>query len=305
MSWQPCPLPVEDEAPPDPAVEAIVVPRSRDIGGLEVRRVLPSVHRRMVGSFVFLDQMGPALFASGQGLDVRPHPHIGLATMTYLLDGSILHRDSLGTIQPILPGAVNWMSAGRGIVHSERTAPELRPIEKRLYGLQLWVALPADKEESAPAFTHYDAAGIPITSGEGVEARIVVGDAFGHRSPVRSFTDLFFLDLKLDAGARFTLPALHDERALYLIEGKIELDGQTYDPGQLLVLAPGRPVDLKAATPARLVALGGEPLDGPRHIWWNFVSSRKDRIDHAKEDWRRERFGLPVPGETEFIPLPE
>ena len=305
MSWQPCPLPIEDEAPPDPAVETIVVPRSRDIGGLEVRRVLPSVHRRMVGSFVFLDQMGPALLDAGQGLDVRAHPHIGLATMTYLLDGSILHRDSLGTIQPILPGAVNWMTAGSGIVHSERTAAELRPIEKRLYGLQLWVALPADREESDPGFTHYDAAGIPTTSGDGIRARIVVGEAFGHRSPVQAFTDLFFLDLELDARARFTLPALHDERALYLIEGRVELDGQTYDPGQLLVLAPGRPVDLQALTPARLVALGGEPLDGPRHIWWNFVSSRKDRIEQAKEDWRRERFGMPVPGETEFIPLPK
>jgi redox-sensitive bicupin YhaK (pirin superfamily) len=305
MSWQPCPLPVEDAAPPDPAVETIVIPRSRDIGGLEVRRVLPSMHRRMVGSFVFLDQMGPALMDAGQGLDVRPHPHIGLATMTYLLDGSILHRDSLGTIQPILPGAVNWMTAGRGIVHSERTAPELRPIEKRLYGLQLWVALPAAHEETDAAFAHYDAAGIPVTTGEGIEARIVVGDAFGHRSPVKAFADLFFVDLKLDARARFTVPALHYERALYLIEGKVQLDGQTYDPGQLLVLAPGRPVDLTARSAARLVALGGEPLDGPRHIWWNFVSSRKERIEQAKEDWRRERFGLPVPGETEFIPLPD
>ena len=305
MSWQPCPLPVENDAPPDPAVETIVVPRSRDIGGLDVRRVLPSVHRRMVGSFVFLDQMGPALLASGQGLDVRPHPHIGLATMTYLLDGSILHRDSLGTIQPILPGAVNWMTAGSGIVHSERTAPELRPIEKRLYGLQLWVALPAAAEETGAAFAHYAADAIPSTSGEGIEARIVVGEGFGVRSPVASLTDLFFFDLTLAAGAVATVPATYEERALYLIEGRVEVDGTAYDPGQLLVLAHGRAVDVKALTAARLVALGGEPLDGPRHIWWNFVSSRKERIEQAKEDWRRERFGLPVPGETEFIPLPE
>lgn len=305
MSWQPCPLPVENDAPPDPAVETIVVPRSRDIGGLDVRRVLPSVHRRMVGSFVFLDQMGPALLASGQGLDVRPHPHIGLATMTYLLDGSILHRDSLGTIQPILPGAVNWMTAGSGIVHSERTAPELRPIEKRLYGLQLWVALPAAAEETGAAFAHYAADAIPATAGDGIEARIVVGEGFGVRSPVASLTDLFFFDLTLAEGAVATVPAAYEERALYLIEGRVEIDGTAYDPGQLLVLAHGRTVDVRALTPARLVALGGEPLDGPRHIWWNFVSSRKERIEQAKEDWRRERFGLPVPGETEFIPLPE
>ncbi len=305
MSWQPCPLPVENDAPPDPAVETIVVPRSRDIGGLDVRRVLPSVHRRMVGSFVFLDQMGPALLASGQGLDVRPHPHIGLATMTYLLDGSILHRDSLGTIQPILPGAVNWMTAGSGIVHSERTAPELRPIEKRLYGLQLWVALPAAAEETGAAFAHYAADAIPATAGDGIEARIVVGEGFGVRSPVASLTDLFFFDLTLTEGAVATVPAAYEERALYLIEGRVEIDGTAYDPGQLLVLAHGRTIDVRALTPARLVALGGEPLDGPRHIWWNFVSSRKERIEQAKEDWRRERFGLPVPGETEFIPLPE
>jgi redox-sensitive bicupin YhaK (pirin superfamily) len=208
-------------------------------------------------------------------------------------------------VQPILPGAVNWMTAGRGIVHSERTAAELRPVQKRLYGLQLWVALPAMAEETDPAFAHYETDAIPATAGEGIEARIVVGEGFGTRSPVASLTDLFFFDLKLDQGAVATIPALHEERALYLIEGKAQLDGIVYEPSQLLVLAHGRAVDVRALTPARLVALGGEPLDGPRHIWWNFVSSRKERIEQAKEDWRRERFGLPVPGDSEFIPLPE
>lgn len=305
MSWQPCEQPTEHDVPPDPAVETVVVPRTSDLGGFTVRRALPSVRRRTVGGFVFLDQMGPTIFDAGKGIDVRPHPHIGLATFTYLLDGAILHRDSVGSIQPITPGAVNWMTAGRGIVHSERTAPELRTAPQPLYGLQLWVALPAAQEESDPGFAHYAADAIPSVEGDGVTARVVVGDGFGLRSPVATMSDLFFYDLRLAPGATASIPAEHVERALYLIEGRVELDGIEYDPGQLLVLAPGRPVEVGALTPARLAALGGEPLDGPRNIWWNFVSSRKDRIEQAKADWKRDRFGLPVPEETEFIPLPE
>ena len=299
------PQPADPAPPPGAAVETVVVPRARDLGGFEVRRVLPSARRRMVGPFVFLDQMGPATFDAGRGIDVRPHPHIGLATVTYLFDGSILHRDSVGSVQPITPGAVNWMTAGRGIVHSERTAPELRLTAQPLYGLQLWVALPAALEETDAGFAHYPAATIPTVEGEGVTSRIVAGAGFGVRSAVATLSELFFHDLRLASGATVVVPADHEERALYLIEGRVEIDGTAYEPGQLLVLAPGRAVDIRAASPARLVALGGEPMDGPRHIWWNFVSSRPERIEQAKEDWRRDRFGLPVPGETEFIPLPE
>ncbi len=286
------------------AVETVVIPRTRDLGGFEVRRVLPSAQRRMVGPFVFFDQMGPALFETGHGIDVRPHPHIGLATVTYLFDGSILHRDSLGSVQSITPGDVNWMTAGRGIVHSERTAPDVRRAAHSLFGLQLWVALPAAKEETDPGFDHYPAGTLPTIEGEGVTARIVAGAGFGARSPVATLSKLFFHDLKLAAGATASISAEHEERALYLIKGRVEVDGTAYEAGQLLALAPGRAVDVRAAAPARLAALGGEPLDGPRHIWWNFVSSRPERIEQAKEDWRRDRFNLPVPGDTEFIPLP-
>ena len=295
---------IADPAPLPAAVETVVVPRARDLGGFEVRRVLPSTRRRMVGPFVFLDQMGPAVFDAGTGIDVRPHPHIGLATVTYLLQGSILHRDSLGSLQSIEPGAVNWMTAGRGIVHSERTAPELRRTPRPLFGLQMWVALPAALEETDAAFAHYPAAVIPAVEGEGVAARVVAGSGFGLRSPVATSSELFFHDLTLSAGATVVIPAAYEERALYLIEGGVEVDGTAFAAGQLLVLAPGRPVDVRAPAGARLAALGGAPLDGPRHIWWNFVSSRPERIEQAKADWQRDRFGLPVPGETEFIPLP-
>ncbi len=305
MSWQPCGVPQEKGALSKFAVKSVVIPQSRDLGGFEVRRVLPSVHRRAVGPFVFLDQMGPALFDAGRGIDVRPHPHIGLSTLTYLLKGSILHRDSLGTVQPIAPGAVNWMTAGRGIVHSERTASETRATPHPLFGLQLWVALPQTLEETSPSFTHYPAANIPVVEGEGVTAKIVAGKGFGARSPVVTSSPLFFFDITLAADATVTIPADHEERALYLIEGRVMAEDVIYTPGQLLVLAPGYGIDVRALEPARLAALGGEPLDGPRHLWWNFVSSRPERIEQAKQDWRRDRFGHPVPGDGEFIPLPE
>ncbi len=287
------------------AIETVVVPRTRDLGGFEVRRVLPSAQRRMVGAFVFLDQMGPALFDVGTGIDVRPHPHIGLATVTYLFDGAILHRDSLGTVQTITPGAVNWMTAGRGIVHSERTGPEERRRRKSLYGLQLWVALPQACEETDAAFAHYPADTIPVFDGDGVRGRIVAGAGMGLRSKVETLSDLFFFDIDLETGAKFLIPADCEERAVYLIEGRVEFDGQVYEPGRLLVLAPGQAIVATAMETARFIVLGGEPLDGPRHLWWNFVSSRPDRIEQAKEDWRRDRFGLPIDGETEFIPLPD
>lgn len=287
-----------------PAVEAVIVPRTSDIGGLEVRRALPSARRRMIGPFVFLDQMGPAVLRAGTGLDVRPHPHIGLATVTYLFEGGILHRDSLGTVQPIRPGEVNWMTAGQGIAHSERTAPGDRTVDNPLFGIQMWVALPRRHEETAPAFAHHPAGDLPLIEGEGKRVRLIVGGLYGARAPVAAFSEMVCADASLDAGARLELPAEHEERAVYVVRGRIGIAGGDFAAGHLLVLRPGDAVTATAAEPSRLLLLGGEPMDGPRHIWWNFVSSSKERIEQAKEDWRAGRFA-PVPDETEFIPLPE
>lgn len=284
--------------------EIVIVPRSSDIGGFEVRRALPSAQRRTVGPFVFFDQMGPEILRPGHGLDVAPHPHIGLATVTYLFDGELLHRDSLGTVQAIQPGAVNWMTAGGGIVHSERTPPELRGNDSLLFGIQAWVALPERHEEMAPDFAHHAADTLPLIDGDGVRARLIAGQLFGKTSPVRTLSDMIYADVELAERARFDVPADYPERAVYLTDGAITLDGGRYEAGQLLVLRPDRTVTLAADGPARLMLLGGEPLDGPRHIWWNFVASSRERIERAKADWQGGRFA-PVPGETEFIPLPE
>ena len=289
-------------------LDTVVVPRTHDLGdGFEVRRALPHRDRRMVGPFVFLDQMGPNVFTAGRGLDVRPHPHIGLSTVTYLLEGEISHRDSLGTVQDIRPGAVNWMTAGKGIVHSERTGPQQRASGSTLYGLQCWVALPKAKEEMDPGFSHVAAAELPLIEGDGVTARLIAGEYFGKRAPVPVESPLFYVDLMLAPGARFKLPAEYPEQALYVVEGTLDLgrDG-SFGPGQLLVLKPGAAVTVAAANgaPARVMLLGGEPMDGPRYLTWNFVSSSADRIEQAKEDWRAMRFPQ-VPGETEFIPLPD
>lgn len=286
-----------------PPVETVVVARTSDIGGFEVRRALPSARRRMVGPFVFLDQMGPAMLRAGHGLDVRPHPHIGLATVTYLFDGEILHRDSLGQVQPIRPGELNWMTAGRGIVHSERTAPETRAADHAVFGAQAWVALPSRHEEMEPAFAHHGADRLPVVEGEGKRVRLIAGALYGARSPAATLSGLFYADARLDAGARIEIPADHEERAAYVAEGTVEVAGDAFEAGRLLVLHPGDPIVAEARTPARLLLLGGEPMDGPRHIWWNFVSSSKERIEQAKADWRAGRFSA-VPGETEFIPLP-
>jgi redox-sensitive bicupin YhaK (pirin superfamily) len=290
------------------AIEQLIVPRTRDLGdNFEVRRALPTVERRMVGPFVFLDQMGPHLFSAGSGIDVRPHPHIGLATVTYLMTGEILHRDSLGTVQAIRPGEVNWMTAGRGIVHSERTAPEVRRNESTLFGLQCWVALPRSQEEMAPDFLHVEAAALPVEQGEGAHATVIAGSFFGRRSPIPTLSDLFYADVKLAPGARIAVPAEYPEQAAYVVEGALDLgsDG-VFEAGRLLILKPGRQVVLAAAgnKPARVMLLGGEPMDGPRYLAWNFVSSSTDRIEQAKEDWRNRNFPE-VPGETEFIPLPD
>jgi len=243
----------------------------------------------------------------GEGIDVRPHPHVNLATVTYLFEGEILHRDSLGTEMPIRPGAVNWMTAGRGIVHSERTAPESRARGSRLFGLQTWVALPAAHEETDPAFSHTPEAELPAIEDEGVRVRLVVGSAWGRTSPVKVFSDTIYADVALEAGGTLPVDSAHEERALYTVSGELEIAGDRFPPGQLLVLRPGDPIAARnpGPAPARFVLVGGETMDGPRHIWWNFVSSRKERIEQAKAEWKAGRFGT-VPGDAEeFIPLPE
>jgi redox-sensitive bicupin YhaK (pirin superfamily) len=285
------------------AIETVIVPRARDLGGFEVRRALPSARRQMVGPFIFWDQMGPASFVIGEGIDVRPHPHIGLATVTYLFDGEVVHRDSLGTLETIRPGAVNLMSAGRGIVHSERSGSEARRIGARLYGIQSWVALPRSHEEDEPAFVHHPADRLPVLDGNGVTMRLVAGEALGSRSPVETPMAMLHADVQLQAGASIPYDPTYEERGLYTVEGTISIAGDRFEPGQLLVFRPGDRITVRAETPARFMLLGGEPADGPRYIWWNFVSSRKERIDQAKADWSLGRFDS-VPGESEFIPLP-
>jgi redox-sensitive bicupin YhaK (pirin superfamily) len=286
-------------------LETVIVPRAKDLGGFEVRRALPAIERRMIGPFVFLDQMGPAEFEAGKGVDVRPHPHINLATVTYLYAGEIYHRDTLGSAQAIRPGDLNWMSAGRGIAHSERTAPDVRAGAHPLFGLQAWVALPADKEESEPTFAHYGKAELPTIEGEGKNVRIIAGALYGQRSPAAVLSDLFYADVQLGAGATLPLDPEYEERGLYISEGEIEIAGDRFESGRLLVFKPGDRITIKANRPSRFMLLGGASLDGPRHMWWNFVSSRKDRIEQAKEDWKAGKFGT-VPGDDkEFIPLPD
>jgi redox-sensitive bicupin YhaK (pirin superfamily) len=304
MSWQPADDPKPGDKLACDAIETVIVPRSRDLGGFSVRRALPSAQKRMVGPFIFFDQMGPSEFLLGAGIDVRPHPHIGLSTVTYLFDGEIMHRDSLGTILPIRPGELNWMTAGRGIVHSERTPPALRSTGSQLFGIQSWVALSAKDEENAPDFVHYGADQMPVISGEGKAVRVIVGSVLGATSPVKASTPTFYADVSLDAGAAFPLDPDYDERAIYTVSGEIEIAGDVFGPNILLVFRPGDRITVRAKTKARLMALGGEPMDGPRHIWWNFVSSRQDRIEQAKADWKAARFDG-VPGDPEFIPLPE
>jgi len=290
------------------ALETVVVPRTRDLGdNFEVRRALPTTQKRMVGPFVFLDQMGPHGFEAGHGLDVRPHPHIGLATVTYLLDGEIEHRDSVGSVQIIKPGAVNWMTAGSGIVHSERTNLQARQHPTSLYGLQCWVALPKKHEEIDPSFAHIAADALPTLNGDGVSAIIVAGSFFGKQAPVPTLSDLFYVDVRLEPGAKLDIPAEYPEQAIYVVEGSLDLgrDG-IFEAGQLLVLKPNSVVTLRGGSlgPTRVMLLGGEPMDGSRYLSWNFVSSSLDRLEQAKEDWREQRFAR-VPGESEFIPMPD
>lgn len=263
--------------------------------------------RQMVGPFIFFDQMGPTEFQTGHGIDVRPHPHINLATVTYLFEGEIVHRDSLGSMQPIRPGAVNWMTAGRGIVHSERTSPELKASGSRLFGIQTWVALPAAHEETEPAFTHYGETALPTFEAEGKRVRLMVGRAWGLRSPVHTFSDTIYADVTLDLNAALPLDASHEERAVYVVSGAVEIAGDRCPPGQFVVLLPNKAITLRNtdAEAARIIIVGGETMDGPRYIWWNFVSSRRERIERAQADWKAGQFAL-IPGDSEeFIPLPE
>lgn len=285
-------------------IELVIPARRRDLGGFEVGRLLPAPLRRMVGPFVFFDHMGPADFPKGlpRSVDVRPHPHIGLSTVTYLLDGEIMHRDSVGSRQPIRPGEVNWMTAGRGITHSERFE-KARAQGDRLDGLQAWVALPEALEDSDPGFIHFDAAALPAFDEAGVRGRLVAGSALGLDAPVPVASPLFYLHLELADGARFSLPAEHAERAVYIARGAAEVDGHVVAAGQMAVLAAARAVDVVARGPAIVMALGGEPV-GPRFIEWNFVASRRERIEQAKADWRAGRMRLPVGDDADYIPLP-
>lgn len=290
---------------PSASPDAVIHPITKDLGGFRVGRALPNIKRRMVGPFIFLDHMGPAVFPAGEGLDVRPHPHIGLATLTYLIEGSIFHRDTLGSAQNIVPGDVNWMTAGRGIAHSERSSPESRLVARQMTGVQSWLALPHAHEETAPAFFHYDASTMPVLTDTGVSLHLVAGSAFGATSPVQVFCSTLYADVHLAAGTSIPLPAEHEERAIYLLSGSVEIAGEAFAAPVLLGFKPGDSITIVAATAARFIMLGGEPVDGPRHMWWNFVSSSQERIEQAKLDWTAGKFGL-VPGdETEFIPLPK
>ncbi|TWI57407.1 hypothetical protein IQ22_00623 [Pseudomonas duriflava] len=288
------------------SIEQIILPNVRDLGGFDVRRALPSAQRRMVGPFIFLDSFGPVVFGPGEGVDTRPHPHIGLSTISYLLQGEMLHRDSAGHIQQLHAGEVNLMTAGRGIVHSERSSDPVRASGGELMGFQAWVALPEAHEEAEPRFQHLLAERIPHTEGEGASLSLLAGSLDGLSSPTQTVSDLFYADLQLQAGARYRLSAEHIERALYIVSGEIEVVGQSgrFSADCLVVLRPNSEIVLRAVGPSRLLLLGGEPLEGNRHIYWNFVSSRPERILQAAEDWRARRFP-DVPGDDEFIPLPD
>jgi redox-sensitive bicupin YhaK (pirin superfamily) len=283
---------------------SLLKPHTRDIGGLEVRRVLPGFPHRMVGPFIFFDHMGPVSFPAGKGIDVRPHPHIGLATVTYLFEGEIVHRDSLGTVQRIAKGDVNWMTAGRGIVHSERTAPELRRAGARVHGIQTWVALPRPDELAEPAFHHHPRAALPVIALPGVDLRVIAGSALGERSPVRVHSPTLYAAAEMEAESAFRLDSEHAERGVYAVEGEISVAGTRVPPQHLAVLESRERVEVRATTRARAMLLGGAKADGERFIWWNFVASSRELIEAAKERWREQRFER-IPGETEFIPLPE
>jgi redox-sensitive bicupin YhaK (pirin superfamily) len=289
---------------PEDLILQTLHPTTHDLGGFKVHRTLPHRERTMVGPFIFFDQMGPATLAAGTGIDVRPHPHINLATVTYLFAGAIDHRDSLGTFATIEPGAVNLMTAGRGIAHSERSPAAQRAAGPELSGIQTWLALPAAKEELDPAFEHVARDRLPVVEGSGASARVVMGSLWGAASPVTCHSETIYADVRLEAGGAMPVDAEADERAVYVAEGEASLDGLPLERSVLYVLRPGVAATLRSASGAHVMLCGGAPLDGPRHVWWNFVSSRRERIQQAREDWSAGRFTLPPDDSGEFIPLP-
>ncbi|MEM8731161.1 MAG: pirin family protein [Pseudomonadota bacterium] len=310
MSWNPALDPSCPTGDAVDAIETLIVPRARDIGDFEVRRALPSPKRQMVGPFIFFDQMGPAEFVTGQGIDIRPHPHIGLATVTYLYKGKFHHRDSLGTDQWIEPGAVNLMTAGHGVTHSERVDGEMIKAPYDLFGIQTWIALPEEKEDAPADFVHVPKADLPFMEGEGKEVRLILGHAWGETAPAETPSEMFYADADLQPGASIPLPDDHEDRGIYVVHGSIEVAGTSYEAGQMMVFRPGDRMSVKAGPAgARLLLLGGATLSGSRHIWWNFVASSQDRIEAAKQawregDWAHGRFRLPPTDNAEFIPLP-
>ncbi|OAN84396.1 hypothetical protein A8B78_06995 [Jannaschia sp. EhC01] len=310
MSWNPIldtHYPIGNDVD---AIEAVIVPRARDLGDFEVRRALPAPKRQMVGPFIFFDDMGPAEFLTGQGVDIRPHPHIGLSTVTYLFQGKFHHRDSLGTDQWIEPGAVNLMTAGHGITHSERVDGDMLTAPYTLAGLQTWIALPKDAEDGAAAFVHAPKADLPLLEGEGKQLRLILGNAYGEAAPVATPSNMFYADALLEAGASLPMPEDHEDRGAYVLDGAVSVAGQVFEKGQMMVFRPGDKIAMTAGDQgARVMILGGDTMDGPRHIWWNFVASSKDRIEAAKEawregDWMHGRFQLPPTDNAEHIPLP-
>jgi redox-sensitive bicupin YhaK (pirin superfamily) len=303
MSWLPSQDPVLGDPRSCDALELVIVPRARDLGDFEVRRALPHGKRQMVGPFIFFDQFGPVQFIAGKGMDVRPHPHIGLATVTYLFDGRIMHRDSEGNALEITPGAMNLMTAGSGIAHSERTPGDARGGGLKMSGIQSWIALPKSHEEVAPSFQNFTAESLPVIDDGAFRARVVAGKMFGKASPVGMHSDWFYGEVVLDEGATAPLDPDYEERAIYVAEGEIEIAGDRFEAPRLLIFRPGDRITVRAVRKARMMFLGGAALEGPRYIWWNFVHSSKERIEQAKEDWKTGRFKQ-VPDETEFIPLP-
>ncbi|MFV1849676.1 MAG: pirin family protein [Porticoccaceae bacterium] len=311
MSWNPS---IDPGCPDDvgmDAIETLIVPRARDLGGFEVRRALPAPKRQMVGPFIFFDQAGPAELLTGKGVDVRPHPHIGLGTVTYLYQGDFHHKDSTGADQVIRPGELNWMVAGRGVTHSERTSAAARQGPSSLFGIQTWIALPEEFEDVAPSFEHHGKETLPVLEDNGVSVRLILGNAYGMVAPAKMMSETFYADVMLDAGKRLPLPDDHEDRGIYIVEGSISVAGQEYGPAQMMVFRPGDKITIAAGeTGARLMILGGATFNGPRYIWWNFVASSQERIDAAKEEWRagnwgKGQFDLPPDDRDEFIPLPE